>query len=141
MIISSKKFAYICAFSLVAFGLMSSTAYSGSGSATTSATAKPTNPLQSVANIAVVDKLTFQFPNGIIAITKPNEAPYCAAQGKCDFSVDCYSNEPAPKLHFMWACENAPGACVGKCYQQPITSKQDALQKFLTTTATGDSSK
>lgn len=82
-------------------------------------------------------QLFFQLPDGRVVISKPNGAPYCKKKGTCDFPIDCYGNEGAPKKMFQWKCKNEPGACVGVCYQTPITSPQDVIQKVLATVVSG----
>ncbi len=125
----SKKWLSIGSVGLIAISLMSSTANSNTGQL--NITPQPS------ASKSIIDELTFQLPNGRIVVTKPNQAPYCAIPRACDFPIDCYGNSPAPKSGYTWECKNALGACVGKCYQQPITSQQEARQKVLATIVSG----
>jgi hypothetical protein len=121
-----RKLSLVCAFSVISL------------SALAAADRLKLDPQLTAHKAAVViDELTLQLPNGRIVITKPNQAPYCAAKGRCDFPIDCYGNEPAPPTGHMWECKNAPGSCVGQCYLAPITNNQDAQQKILATVVSG----
>lgn len=114
--------------------------FSTSVFATSSVNSTSSTPTKTVA---AVRALTFTFPDGKIAITKPNQAPYCAKKGTCDFLVDCYGNLGAPeKSYETWTCvtkqrgKNDPSGCTGQCHLAPITDKEEAIQKVLNTLAT-----
>ena len=129
-------------FILTCFSLGSAVAYS-SGNGTAVSTIQPSVSLSSIILLAQstatpITQLFFQLPNGRVVVTKPNHAPYCATKGTCDFPIDCYGNEKAPKQGFQWECKNEPGACVGKCYLTPITDKQDKAEEILATIVSGD---
>jgi hypothetical protein len=78
-------------------------------------------------------KLFFQLPDGIIVVKKPNAAPFCKPKGSCDFPIDCYGNDAAPKKGFQWKCKNTPKACHGYCYQVPVSNNEGRVQKVLAT--------
>lgn len=87
---------------------------------------------------SAAQQLTFDLPDGEVVIKKPNDAPYCAEKGSCDFPIDCYGNLGAPPKGKMWACKNAPRACIGQCYLAPASTIKDKMQKVLNILASGD---